>query len=144
MYHVSVVFFFGGGWADIWYCTTSCNISLNNKQTHSMKVKPSDWRISKCRLSCHQCLPSSTNFWYSPRTCLVIITWFSASRIHSETSRNINKGYPWTLTEFTTKPCTSLTTSFISKYILTFICCQVWTENAYRWRNLVHSINQGR
>ena len=52
------------------------------------------------------------------------------SRIHSETSRNINKGYPWTLAEFTKKKtCTSLTTSFISKYILKFICCQVWTES---------------
>lgn len=27
------------------------------------------------------------------------------------------------------KTCTSLTTSCISKYILKFICCQVWTES---------------
>lgn len=89
--------------------------------------------LRKCQLSCHQCFPSSTNFLYSPRTCFVIITWCSAFffRIHSEMSRNINKGYPRTLAEFTPqkKTCTSLTTSFISKYVLKFMCCQVWTES---------------
>lgn len=37
--------FFWGGWADIRYCTSSCNISLTNNdnwQTHSLKVKLSN------------------------------------------------------------------------------------------------------